>query len=59
MLLPDSEGLDPNVLHKISELKKNVFIEGLVHPKMNILSVITHPHVVPTSKTFAHLWNTN
>jgi len=21
---------------------------GLVHPKMKILSVITHPHVVPT-----------
>jgi len=23
-------------------------IKGLVHPKMNILSVVTHPNVVPT-----------
>jgi len=23
-------------------------LKGLVHPKMKILSVITHPHVVPT-----------
>jgi len=28
---------------------KNVnYIKGLVHPKMKILSVFTHPHVVPT-----------
>jgi len=24
-----------------------IFIKGLVHPKMKILSVFTHPHVVP------------
>jgi len=29
---------------------KNIFIKGTVHPKMSILSVITHPHVVPTSQ---------
>jgi len=23
-------------------------LKGLVHPKMKILSVVTHPHVVPT-----------
>jgi len=23
-------------------------VKGLVHPKMKILSVFTHPHVVPT-----------
>jgi len=23
-------------------------LKGLVHPKMKILSVFTHPHVVPT-----------
>jgi len=34
--------------------------KGLVHPKMKILSLITHPHVVPKpSKTLVHLWNTN
>jgi len=26
-----------------------VLVKGLVHPKMKILSVFTHPHVVPTS----------
>jgi len=25
------------------------FFKGLVHPKMKILSVFTHPHVVPTT----------
>jgi len=25
-------------------------VKGLVHPKMKILSVFTHPHVVPTSE---------
>jgi len=29
-------------------LKTVVLLKGLVHPKMKILSVITHPHVVPT-----------
>jgi len=27
---------------------KWIQIKGLVHPKMKILSVFTHPHVVPT-----------
>jgi len=27
-------------------------IEGLVHPKMKILSVFTHPHVVPNLYVF-------
>jgi len=36
-----------------SQKKKNMQkaytkIKGLVHPKMKILSVFTHPHVVPT-----------
>jgi len=29
------------------EIVKNN-LKGLVHPKMKILSVFTHPHVVPT-----------
>ncbi len=32
-------------------------LKGIVHPKHSILSLITHPHVVP--KTFVHLRNTN
>jgi len=24
------------------------FIKGLVHPKMKIMSLMTHPHVVPS-----------
>jgi len=27
-------------------------IKGLVHPKMKILSVFTHPHVVPNLSVF-------
>jgi len=34
--------------------------KGLVHPKMKMLSVMTHPHVVRLShKTFVHLRNKN
>jgi len=33
--------------------------KGLVHPKMKIKSLITHPHAVPTRKTFVRLRNTN
>jgi len=29
-------------------LKKILSVKGLVHPKMKILSVFTHPHVVTT-----------
>jgi len=29
-------------------LNPYIYIKGLVHPKMKILSVFTHPHVVPT-----------
>lgn len=32
---------------------------GLVHPKILILSSVTHPHVVPNPKAFVHLQNTN
>jgi len=33
----------------IPGLKENsVILKGLVHPKMKILSVFTHPRVVPT-----------
>ncbi len=28
-------------------VKKKLTIKGLVHPKMKILSLITHPHVIP------------
>ncbi len=31
-------------------------VNGIVHPKMKILSLITHPHV---RKTFVHLLNTS
>ncbi len=36
-------------------------LKGIVHPKMKILSLITHSHVIPnqTRKTFVHLRNTN
>ncbi len=30
-------------------LKKNKPIKGIVPPHMNILALITHPHVVPNS----------
>ncbi len=33
-------------------------IKGIVHPKMKILSLITHPHVVPNRKTYVDLRNT-
>jgi len=29
-----------------------LFVKGLVHPKMKILSVFTHPHVVPNLYVF-------
>jgi len=34
----------------VPSLHQNMCVElkGLVHPKMKILSVFTHPHVVPT-----------
>jgi len=28
--------------------EKFIFIKGIVHPKMKIKSLITHPHAVPT-----------
>ncbi len=31
----------------------------MVYPKMKILSLITHPHVIQTHKTFVYLRNTN
>jgi len=36
-------------------------VKGIVHPKMKILSLITHHHVIPiqTHKTFVDLWHTN
>jgi len=41
-----------NLLHTFLSLTafvqlNNSTIKGLVHPKMKILSVFTHPHVVP------------
>ncbi len=27
-------------------MQKNAWLKGVVHPKMKILSLITHPHVV-------------
>jgi len=35
-----------------SKEKKTLIIKGLVHPKMKILSVFTHPHVVPNLYVF-------
>jgi len=32
---------------KISRIQDLTRVKGLVHPKMKILSVFTHPHVVP------------
>ncbi len=37
----------------------NYPFKRIVQPKMKILSLITHPHVVPNRKTFVHLRNTN
>jgi len=34
-------------------------IKGLVHPKMKIKSLITHPMLYQPRKTFVHLRNTN
>jgi len=46
-------GLRPCVCAKIVTCLRlytyeSVFIKGLVHPKMKIKSLITHPHDVPT-----------
>ncbi len=43
----------PSVLKICSDFK------GLVHPKMKIMSLITHPMSFQTRKTFVHLQNTN
>jgi len=37
---------------KMDILTENVHIKGLVRPKMKILSVFTHPHVVPNLDVF-------
>ncbi len=34
-------------------------LKGIVYPEMNILSLITYPHVIPNLKTFVHLQKTN
>jgi len=31
---------------------RNIYLKGLVHPKMKILSVFTHPQVVPNLYVF-------
>jgi len=31
-------------------------VKGLVHPKMKILSVFTHPHVVPSLYVYLFCW---
>jgi len=39
------------LLESMTGIYKDPFLQilkGLVHPKMKILSVFTHPHVVPT-----------
>jgi len=39
------------ILLRKSHVKETLFqnlIKGLVHPKMKIKSLITHPHAVPT-----------
>jgi len=50
-------GADENYTNMLSIIKhikiklrqaSLLLLKGLVHPKMKILSVITHPHVVPT-----------
>ncbi len=35
------------------------FVKGLVYPKMKIMSLFTHPDVVPTRKPFIYRRNTN
>ncbi len=40
-------------------MKNKAKLKGLIHPKIKIVSLITHPHVVPNRKTFVHLQNTN
>jgi len=37
----------PDLLDQVAQTNKKL-IKGLVPPKMKILSVFTHPHVVPT-----------
>jgi len=35
-------------IYLINELYR--CLKGIIHPKMNILALITHPHVVPNTK---------
>ncbi len=37
----------------------SLYISFILHPKIKILSLIIHPHVVQTRKIFVHLRNTN
>jgi len=30
--------------------KQGIALKGLVHPKMKMMSLITHPHVIPNPK---------
>jgi len=39
--------LEPDVNRVESTAPYYISVKGLVHPKMKILSVFTHPHVVP------------
>jgi len=37
-----------NIINRFQEICGEKNIKGLVHPKMKIKSLITHPHAVPT-----------
>jgi len=41
-----------NKKHQTLVISLNVTFKGLVHPKMKILSVFTHPHDVPNLYVF-------
>ncbi len=40
------------------KVTNGIYVKGLVHPKITILSLIT-PMLFTTRKTFVLLWNTN
>jgi len=46
--VPEVETKSTNLKMTVSSKHDNLQFKGIVHPKMKILSVFTHPHVVPT-----------
>ncbi len=62
MLRHAYSALDVNIIINITDTTEVYFgLKRLVHPRIKILSLITHPRIVPiqTRKTLIHLRKTN